>query len=78
MHIKMDEFDLIGAQEMVSKMKSPKELFAIWERLSYAYLRRDISTYTLDEMRASIWQQFRTLRHGKSNPKDRRGVLALV
>lgn len=56
------DFDLLGAQQEVREIHSPKKLFETWERLSYAYLRRELSSYMLDEMRTIVWKQFRLIR----------------
>ena len=55
-------FDLIDAQQQLREIRSAKELFEAWERLSYAYLRREVSKYTLDEMKATVWEQFRQIK----------------
>lgn len=67
MYLNTLDFDLIDAQTKVREINDPKVLFEVWERLSYAYLRREISSYMLDEMRAAIWKQFRLFR---SREKD--------
>lgn len=62
MYLNTIDFDLIDSQTKVREINDPKILFEVWERLSYAYLRREISSYMLDEMRTAIWKQFRLFR----------------
>jgi hypothetical protein len=59
MEVQMDNnFDLIGTLEKVRDIYCPKKLFEAWERLSYAYLRRELSSNDLDEVKAVVWNQF--------------------
>lgn len=55
-------FDLLDAQQKVREIRCPKELFETWERLSCAYLRKELSSYMLDEMKTIVWKQFRLIR----------------
>jgi hypothetical protein len=51
-------FDLISTLERLRDIYCPKKLFEAWERLSYAYLRRELSSNDLDEVKAVVWNQF--------------------
>ena len=54
-------FDLLDAQQKMREISCPKKLFEAWERLSYAYLRREVSRHMLDEMKETVWAQFRRI-----------------
>lgn len=54
-------FDLIYTQQKMREIDCPKKLFEEWERVSYAYLRKELSRNELDEVKAVVWRQFRLL-----------------
>ena len=58
----MDTFDLIDSQHKAREIRSPRELLEVWEALSRLYVRQKIAKYDLDEMKATVWDQFRIIR----------------
>jgi hypothetical protein len=54
-------FDLIETQGRIREMTCPKALFEAWERMSYAYLRRELTKYDLDEIKSAVFEQFRLI-----------------
>jgi hypothetical protein len=68
----MDTFDLIDSQNKARQIASPRELLEVWEAVSRLYVRQKIARYDLDEMKATVWEQFRRIRvlkRLKDNPK---------
>jgi hypothetical protein len=59
MEVQMDSnFDLISTQDKIRDIYCPKKLFEAFEWLSYAYLRRELSSNDFDEVKAVVWSQF--------------------
>jgi hypothetical protein len=58
---KMRAFDLIEFQRDARGRKKPGELFALWEEVCRQYDSGRIGRYELEEMKAVIWPNLRSL-----------------
>lgn len=67
----MNTFDFIDAQHRARQMSSARELLRLWEDSSCRYVRREIGKYELDELKDTVWDQFRLLRALKKLVTDR-------
>lgn len=61
-----DFFDLVEEQELIRNTFDPKKLYEMWEKYNNHYKENKIGSYQLDELRDSVFAQFKKIDAAKS------------